>query len=281
VFGIIDVIGTHAMSGCDRSDTWSSWLNSVKSLITPGSPIFHDQDEYGNIQVNDWGDERYLIFEQPYEQSGLFKSDPTRLLHDYTQAMMLVMLYRMQPQHVTLLGLGGGALARCLYAFDPLLQIHAVELRAKVVDTAYRYFQLPDDARVQVTIQDAGAYVAQVPAASTQIIFSDLYLASAINPLQLDAGFIYRCHRALDVDGWLVLNYFCEDRCLVEKLKILYALFPVIKTCTVNSGNLLVFAGKRECATSQRLRLEQAIQLSGILRIPLTRHKKRLRHSAP
>jgi spermidine synthase len=260
----------------DKSGTWSSLLYSVKSQLECGTPVFSDHDEYGDIKVYDWDDTRYLIFEQPYEQSGLCKSDPARLLHDYAQAMMLVLLYRTQLQHVTLLGLGGGALAHCLYSYDLQLRIHAVELRAKVVDTAYRYFQLPDDTRIQVTIQYAGAYMAQVPAGSTQVIFSDLYLGSVVNPLQLDEGFINRCHRALDDNGWLVLNYFCEDRRLVEKLKILYALFPEVKTCTINSGNLIVFAGKRECTTSRRLRLQKAAALGGIMRIPLVRYKKLL-----
>jgi spermidine synthase len=260
----------------DQSGTWSGLLHSVKSQLECGTPVFSDHDEYGDIKVYDWDDARYLIFEQPYEQSGLFKSDPARLLHDYAQAMMLVLLYRPQPRHVTLLGLGGGALAHCLYSYDSRLQIHAVELRAKVVATAYRYFQLPDDARLQVTTQDAGVYLAQVPAGSTQIIFSDLYLASVVNPLQLDEGFINRCHRALDESGWLVLNYFCEDRRLVEKLKILHALFPVVETCAISSGNLIVFAGKRECTTSRRLRLQQAATLGGIMRIPLARYKKLL-----
>jgi spermidine synthase len=263
----------------DKSGTWSGFLNSVRSQLKCGTAVFSDQDQYGDIKVYDWDDVRYLIFEQPYEQSGLFKSDPARLLHDYTQAMMLVLLYRPQLQHVTLLGLGGGALAHCLHSFYPRLQIHAVELRAKVVDTAYRYFQLPDDARIQVTIQDAGDYLAQVPAASTQIIFSDLYLASGINPLQLDEGYVYRCHRALDESGWLVLNYFCEDRRLLEKLKMLHELFPSVKTCTVSSGNLIVFAGKRECTTSRLQRLQLASRLGGLMRIPLARHKKRLQHS--
>lgn len=264
----------------DIFDNWTTLLDLAKSLLTLGKPVLLDHDEYGDIQVYDRGDERYLVFEQPYEQSGVFKSDPARLLHEYTQIMMLVLLYQPRPRHVLLLGLGGGALVNCLHAYDTQIRIHAVELRAKVAKTAYHYFQLPDDPRVQVTVMDAADYLLEAPAGSAQIIFSDLYLASTLDARQLDEAFIRRCHRALDDEGWLVLNYFCNDRGMVEKLQTLYALFPIIKTCTASSGNLLVFAGKRECATPQRLRLQQAALLSRMLRIPLMRHKKRLQRSA-
>lgn len=262
-------------------DDWTALLDLAKSLLTFGKPVLCDRDEYGDIQVYDRGDERYLVFDQPYEQSGVFKSDPARLLHEYTQIMMLVLLYQPRPRHVLLLGLGGGALVHCLHAYDAQIQIHAVELRAKVAKTAYRYFQLPDDPHVQVTIMDAGDYLLEAPAGSTQIIFSDLYLASTLDFRQLDETFIGRCHRTLDDEGWLVLNYFCQDRHLAEKLQTLYAIFPVVKTCTASSGNLVVLAGKRECCISQRLRLQQTALLSQMLRIPLTRYKKRLQHSAP
>lgn len=265
----------------DIVDNWTTLLDLAKSLLTFGKPVLFDQDEYGDIQVYDRGDERYLVFDQPYEQSGVFKSDPARLLHEYTQIMMLVLLYQPQPRHVLLLGLGGGALVHCLRAYDAQMQIHAVELRAKVAKTAYRYFQLPDDPHVQVTIMDAGDYLLEAPTGSAQIIFSDLYLASTLDFRQLDETFIGRCHRTLDDEGWLVLNYFGQDRHLAENLQTLYTIFPVVKTCTASSGNLVAFAGKRECGLSQRLRLQQAALLSQILRIPLMRYKKRLQRSAP
>jgi spermidine synthase len=91
------------------------------------------------IQVFDRGNERYLNFDSPHQQSGLYKSEPARLLHHYTQAMMLVMLYK-ESRHITLLGLGGGALAHCLYHHFPQVELQAVELRRPVIDAAYRYF---------------------------------------------------------------------------------------------------------------------------------------------
>jgi spermidine synthase len=257
-------------------EAFVDWLNAVKLLLQPGRCVFSDCDEYGEIHVFDRGDERYLIFEQPYEQSGLYKSDPSRLLHEYTQAMMLAMVYRQQPRHITLLGLGGGSLARCLYAYDSSLHIQAVELRAKVVETAYRYFQLPDDERLQVVVMDAGNYLRQAATASTQLIFSDIYRPLVIDPQQLDDEFIQHCHRILDSQGWLVLNYFSTDRYLVKKWDALYALFPVVRSCTVNSGNLLVFAGKCDSEMCKQLRLQQVELLSKMLRIPLIRYKLRL-----
>src|SRR5687768_14847887 len=85
--------------------TLQEQLSGINTLPLPDDiEIARIDDEYGSIQVYDRGDERYLTFDSPHQQSGIYKSDPARLLHHYTQAMMLVLLYR-QPRHITLLGL--------------------------------------------------------------------------------------------------------------------------------------------------------------------------------
>ncbi|HEY3488279.1 MAG TPA: hypothetical protein VGL10_09445, partial [Gammaproteobacteria bacterium] len=84
---------------------WHDSLATVNAaaLLPDDIEVARIDDKYGTVLVYDRSDERYLTFDSPHQQSGLYKSDPARLLHHYTQAMMLVMLYN-QPRHITLLG---------------------------------------------------------------------------------------------------------------------------------------------------------------------------------
>jgi spermidine synthase len=256
--------------------TLQEQLSGINTLPLPDDvEIARIDDEYGSIQVYDRGDERYLTFDSPHQQSGIYKSDPARLLHHYTQAMMLVLLYR-QPRHITLLGLGGGALAHSLYKHCPEVQLQAVELREAVIESAYRFFKLPNDPRLKVAHMDAGAYLALAEDTSTDIIFADLHWSYEIDQYQLNTAFIGACQRVLIADGWLVLNYFCDDVDKITGLKALYELFPVIKTCATGAGNLVVLAGKRKPGKTRAVLLQEAEALGKTLRVPMLGHAKRL-----
>jgi len=89
--------------------------------------------------VFDRKDKRMLTFGSIYEQSCISKSRPHVLLHQYTQAMITVLLFT-DPKKVTMLGLGGGALAHCLLHSIPDIELKAVELRPAVIKVATDYF---------------------------------------------------------------------------------------------------------------------------------------------
>ena len=112
------------------------------------------QDAFGPITVTDDGTCRTLAFADHDAQSCCLKTAPQLLQYDYTQAMLLVLLF-CQPKRVWLLGLGGGSLATALHHFIPGIHITAVELRPAVIELAYRYFQLPHSKRLAVVQQDA------------------------------------------------------------------------------------------------------------------------------
>lgn len=260
----------------DSMSDWRNQLSQLNPMSLPGDiEVAHLEDEYGAIQVYDRGDERYLTFDSPHQQSGIYKSEPARLLHHYTQAMLLTMLYK-EARHITLLGLGGGALAHCLYRHFPEVKLQAVELRQTVIDVAYRFFQLPQDPRLQVAHMDAGAWLAQTGDGATDIIFADLHWSYKVDQYQLASGFINACHRVLNADGWLVMNYFGEEAEQVAGLKALYGQFPVIKTCATDSGNLLVYAGKRKPGQTRAALMQAAGTLGKTLRIPFLKHMNRL-----
>lgn len=252
-----------------------SYVLKVVPMSLSGKEIYRTYDEFGPIQVFDDGNKRYLGFGSDDEQSCLMKLEPQLLLHEYARSMMLVLLFN-NPKKVTFLGLGGGSLVSCVHHHFPETVLNVVELRQKVVDTAYRFFQLPRGDRLVVTVNDAGRYLKKAKEGSSDLIFCDLYGPDGLDEQQLDPVFIQRCHNMLSDDGWLVLNCWQNHRGEAEGLRSLMDWFPVVKVCSVPGGNWIIIAGKRDEDLSGKTLEVKAKALSETLGFSLMPLLKRL-----
>jgi spermidine synthase len=207
--------------------------------------IFRTSDEHGNIIIYELNKFRMMTFDSSSEQSKIRIGDPMFLDHEYIQAMLLPLLH-INPKHVTLLGLGGGSLASCLYYVYFDVKLVAVEWRKAVIDIAYDYFYLPRDERLEVNHNEAGSWMEYSEDQSTDLILSDLFHALGVNEIQLENNFFENCHRTLRDTGWLVLNYHVKPKAESSALNHLCQLFPAIFTLQVNSGNWVLLASKQE-----------------------------------
>lgn len=222
-----------------------------------GREIFRTYDEHGPIQVFDDGNRRYLSFGEGEEQSCVALHEPQILQHDYTRAMLLPLLFA-EPKRALLLGLGGGALASCLWHALPELTIQAIELRRAVIKVAYRYFDLPRDPRLEVVNDDAAEFLERAPAGRVDLLCSDLYGGEGMALQLFQPWFMEACTRALSPDGWLVLNCWNEHRAAHETLASLYDLFATVQACNTPGGNWIVFASRRPARVSARAVEENA-----------------------
>lgn len=84
------------------------------------------------------------------------------------------------------------------------------------------------------------------PAASSDIIFADMYHAYEMDALQQQLLFLEQCKQILREDGWLVINFTIlmplQDPLILQ----MCALYPVVYLCGTTSGNWVVFCGKKE-----------------------------------
>ena len=82
-----------------------SLLCCAEDRVITEKEIYRSFDEYGLLRVFEDGNKRYLAFAEDDEQSCQLKSEPLLLQHDYTRAMLLVLLFT-QPQNIMLFGAG-------------------------------------------------------------------------------------------------------------------------------------------------------------------------------
>ena len=236
--------------------------------------LYQTEDEFGPLLVLDDGEQRTLAFGDGDTQSCTLKSAPHIPQYEYTQAMLLVLLF-CQPKRVMVLGLGGGNLLTALHRHIPGIHIAAVELRQAVIDVAYKYFQLPRGKRIQVIQQDANDYLAGDTGRKVDVVFADLYHAEGVDRSQLTAEFIARCVGCLKAEGWLVLNCWTEHRDEADFLMALRAQFADVRVVMTGSRNWVILAGKVSDLQSVSVLKDKAQRLSAEMGFPLQRYLSR------
>lgn len=247
----------------------------INSGTTMGKELYRVEDDMGYVVVTRRGDKRVLSFDSALEQSSVLMTKPYYLTHEYTQAMLLGLLF-MDAEHITLLGLGGGGLAHCLSHYYPAIRLQVVELRQAVIDVAYEWFNLPHKSQLQVIQCDAVKYLSDIRPGCTDIIFSDLYLADGMSECQAQQVYIENGYNALTDSGCLVINYHVmPDKESVMMLR-LRALFSQIYTCDVINGNQLLFCSKHSVPFSDEVLAERAEGLVQQVKMPLMYYCRQL-----
>lgn len=171
-----------------------------------GKELYRIEDDDGAIVVTQRGNKRLLSFGSKLEQSSVLMGKPYYLVHEYTQIMLLGLLFA-DVRRITLLGLGGGGLVHCLSHYFPESVIQVVEIRQAVIDIAYDWFDLPRQDNLRVINDDALHYLSTLDQGCSDIIFSDLYEADGMSACQAQQEFIDASYQALSEAGCLVLNF--------------------------------------------------------------------------
>ncbi|ATZ11784.1 spermidine synthase [Erwinia amylovora] len=212
-----------------------------------GTQVASMQDEFGTVTVIDNRDFRSMSFDLIFEQSKMLKSNAALPVHHYIRAMLMARTL-VKAQDILLLGLGGGSLLRSLYAGNPHIVVDVVELRQAVLRVAQDYFCLPQSDNVRYFIDDAARFIAgQNSQRGYQLIFSDLYNANALAPLQATEQFLRNCAARLQPGGWLVLNHPQLPQQDPLFSQALLAIFCSLFYTVAPSGNVVIFASRSPC----------------------------------
>ena len=180
-------------------------------MIDPlGRPIAHLTDPLGEVRVYARGALRTLTLGNQVEQTCLDLDHPARLVHAYTQAMLLGLLLTQTPETALLLGLGGGALAQALLVGAPGLALDAVEASPAVVEAARDHLGLPATDRLRIRIGDAQSFL-QGAGGAYGLVLLDLYGAEGMDPDQGGAALLSACRERLSTKGILVSNHWSND----------------------------------------------------------------------
>lgn len=173
--------------------------------------------------------------------------NPLALVHEYTRAMLLVLLFK-EPEQITLLGLGGGSLLRVLHTYCTNANFQVVELRRSVIRIALDHFRIPTDERIVMHNGNGIDYIHEAKKHSSDIVFADMYQAYSMEEFQNTTDFLEQCWQLLTVDGWLLINFHQLPEFEHPYMERMCDLFPEVLCCRINGGNYVVMCGKQTLA---------------------------------
>ncbi|CAN7401812.1 hypothetical protein RugamoR1_27220 [Rugamonas sp. R1(2021)] len=161
-------------------------------------------------QVRTRGDKRSLEFQPGMIQSEMRLSRPDDLVLSYARAMMCFVLFHPKPEHIVMVGLGGGSLAKFCYRYLPHSRITVLELRADVIALRDQFAIPRDNARFRIIEADATEYMAGL-AGVADVLLVDGFDEQGLPPALGSAAFYADCRRALRPGGVMAANIFSYD----------------------------------------------------------------------
>ena len=229
------------------------------------------------VQVFEKSDRRELRFGNNIVQSAHAPSAPDVLALEYVRAMLVGMLFVPDPEFVLHLGLGGGSLARFLHHHWPTVRQRAVEINPDVIETAFKFFDLPVSRRLRVTESDALAFLND-NRDPCDVVFLDAFIPEGPAEGLDEAGLFASLRKRLARGGWLVNNVWGSDReRLTRTIARMAVCFPTMFSVSVRAhSNVILIAGTTAEPPPLSLLTSRAATLSAKVPFDFTRWVSRL-----
>ncbi len=186
-------------------------------------------------------------------QSRMDVRDPFALDLEYTRAMMGFLLFNAEPRLITMIGLGGGSLAKFCYRHLPRTSIDVVEINPHVIDLRDHFHVPPDDERFRVVRGDGAAFV-RSRTTRPDVLIVDGFDFNGL-PARLSSQRFYDdCHGLLELGGMLVANLHYGHREYGRHLDRIRRSFDgsVLVVDDGEMSNSIVFACKGTALDSAR-----------------------------
>ena len=149
---------------------------------------------------------RSLHFSEKEIQSRMSTLNPDALDLEYTRMMMGFLLFNAYPQHIGMVGLGGGSLAKFCFRYLPASKIDVVEIDERVISMRDQFMVPHNDARFEVIKADGAHYIAAHPE-TFDVWLIDGYDRDGIPDQLCSDAFYRRCFDGLKDNGLLVANF--------------------------------------------------------------------------
>jgi spermidine synthase len=185
---------------------------------------------------------------------------PLYLLAEYTQAMMLALLWRPEPERVCIIGLAGGRLSMVLHHYLARVSIDNVDIDPAVGEIAARFFGVAFDARQTLAIQDGREFLG-VARRAYDIIVMDAFRDDTDNLDQLATTQFYAlCKARLARGGVLCANLLTSDGLFLAKSKTLLASFRHVYAAEHKRGVVLYGCDHQKLNADEIARRSSALQ---------------------
>jgi spermidine synthase len=186
-----------------------------------------------------------LYFSISEIQSRMQIQDPHALDLEYTRTMMGFLLFNPAPRSISMIGLGGGSLAKFCYRHLPQARIQVVEINPHVIALRDEFHVPPNDERFTVVRGD-GAQFVRLRATRPDVLMVDGFDRQGLPSRLCSQRFYDDCAEMLMPDGVMVVNLHFGHAAFDKHLERIRRSFNDV-VLVVDDGELsnsIVFARK-------------------------------------
>lgn len=244
-------MGLRAAARCLRMPERHAQSSAPVDVLPPPAAVCVENDEAhrdgteltsGTIPVIvDTESERHLQFSAGALQSRMRLDDPYALIAPYTRQMMSFLLFDPDPEHILLIGLGGGSMAKFCYRHLRHTRITVVESDARVIALRDAFCIPADDHRFRIVHDDGARYVAR-RAQPADAILVDAFDEAGVSPSLATQDFFREVSQLLSSTGVLIMNLHGDPERFAEHLRQARMVFgdrALLVHVTANDNDLL------------------------------------------
>ena len=234
---------------------------SLVSAPTMADVIHKERSLYRNILVEETSDMRCLKFDEKARkssQSCIYKSNPQKLVFNYTKLTFASLLMIDNPENVLIIGLGGGTLSNVIHELYPTATIENVEIDPSVIKVARDYFNFIETDKVTSKVQDGRIFIKRAALKKQQYdwIILDAFNGDYIPEHLLTKEFFEEVKSVLSPNGIVAANTFSSSKLYQHESATYYAVFgDFINVSTEKNSNRIILAGFDKLPTSQSIAL--------------------------
>jgi len=170
-----------------------------------------DSNQYVKPFVYETPNSKALHFTISEIQSRMQTSRPHALDLAYTRTMMAFLLFNPKPDTLSMIGLGGGSMAKFCYRYLPTTRIKVIEINPHVIALRDEFLVPPDDERFKVRRGD-GAELVRFAPYRLDVLLVDGFDYEGQPPALCSQRFYDDCHEALHPNGLMVVNLHTGHR---------------------------------------------------------------------
>ena len=170
----------------------------------------HSSAENARPFVRETATSRTLHFSIATIQSRMDLADPDALALKYTRTIMGFLLLQPAPRLITMIGLGGGSLAKFCHRFLPAARIEVIEINQDVIALRDVFHVPPDGPRFRV-IRGDGAQLVRYRTTRPDILVVDGFDDDGQPTRLCTQRFYDDCYSMLNTGGVLAVNLHQGD----------------------------------------------------------------------
>lgn len=176
-------------------------------------------------------------------QSRMRLQQPDTLSLEYTRTMMGLLMFEPAPEHIAMIGLGGGSIARFCHRRLPATRLTAVEINPHVIALRERFQMPPDGPRFRV-VQDDGAHFVASTHERFDVLLIDAFDADGMPEPLGTRRFYDDCFDVIKPHGLVVANLHASHPHVPVYLDRLHAAFggTPLRVNDRDGTNSVVFA---------------------------------------